>query len=103
MNLDPQLPQLPTLTLDSILLNVPPNKPANPQISMLFSENTPYKALNNPVRGAIIQKLQMIHKEVLQEALSSIRVPFIFQSEEPLMFEGANVGSVSLKREVFYQ
>jgi hypothetical protein len=91
MDFNPQLPPLPTLTLTSTQLNDPPDKPADPHISVLFPENTPYRVPNNPFRGAVTQNLEKEHKQALQEALNSIKAPFIFELEEPIRFEGTNV------------
>ncbi|KAI0263896.1 hypothetical protein BGY98DRAFT_940108 [Russula aff. rugulosa BPL654] len=91
MDFNPQLPPLPTLTLTSTQLNDPPDKPADPHILVLFPENTPYRVPNNPFRGAVTQNLEKEHKQALQEALNSIKAPFIFELEEPIRFEGTNV------------
>src|SRR6267154_493033 len=76
MAFTPQLLPLPTLTLNSTILNNLPNKLPNPSISVLFPESTIYRVPNNPFRGALTQKLKKEHKQVLQDVLSSIRVPF---------------------------
>ena len=92
MELTPQLPPLPTLTLNTTILNDPPDKPPDPSISILFPENTQYRAPANPFRGPLSHKLEREHKEALQDALSGIRAPFFFELEEPIRFEGARVG-----------
>jgi hypothetical protein len=92
MELTPQLPPLPTLTLSSTLLNDPPDKPPDPSISVLFPENTRYRVPDNPFRGPLSQKLKKEHRQALQEALGCIKEPFFFELEEPIRFEGANVG-----------
>jgi hypothetical protein len=92
MDLNPQLPPLSTLTLNSTLLNGPLNKPPDPSISVLFPENTRYRVPDNPFRGPLSQKLKKEHKQALQEALNSIKAPFLFGLEEPIQFEGAEVG-----------
>jgi hypothetical protein len=92
MELTPQLPPLPTLTLDSTQLNVPSEKPPDPSISMLFPENTQYRAPNNPFRGSLFKVRNREHKEALQEALTGIRASFLFSTEKVLEFDGASVG-----------
>ena len=91
MDLDPQLPPLPTLTLSSTILNGPPDKPPDPSISVLFPEITQYRAPDNPFRGLLPHNLEKEHKQALQEALRLVRAPFLFDLEEPINFEGANV------------
>ena len=90
MDLDPQLPPLPTLTLNTTVLN-PPDKTTEPHISILFPENTPYRAPNNPFRGQVVQERKNEHDKALRDALSIIRKPFLFELNEPVKFEGANV------------
>jgi hypothetical protein len=92
MDLDPQLPPLPTLTLVSTSLNVPPDKPPDPSISMLFPENPPYRIPENPFRGTAPKAFQEEHKKKLQDALRSVREPFLFRAEEPFIFNGTRVG-----------
>ena len=93
MDLTPQLPPLPTLTLSTTLLYDPPDKPPDPAISVLFPENTRYRVPNNPFRGPLTQKLKKEHNRALQEALCSIKAPFFFELEKQIEFEGANVGA----------
>ena len=90
MDLDPQLPPLPTLTLNTTALN-PPDKTVEPHISVLFPENTPYRAPNNPFRGQFVQEQKNEHDKALRDALSIIRKPFLFELDEPVKFEGANM------------
>ena len=92
MELSPQLPPLPTLTLNSTQLNAPPEEPPDPLISMLFLENTEYRAPNNPFRGSLLKVRNREHKEALQEALKGIRASFLFSTERVLEFDGACVG-----------
>jgi hypothetical protein len=92
MELSPQLPPLPTLTLNSTQLNAPPEEPPDPSISMLFPENTEYRAPNNPFRGSLLKVRNREHKEALQEALKGIRASFLFSTERVLEFDGACVG-----------
>ena len=100
MALDPQLPQSPTLTLKPTK-NVPPDKPPEPSISMLFPENTPYRAPANPFRGPLSKALDKEHKQALREALGAIREPFLFAPEEPIVFNGegldTNISSESFQ------
>jgi hypothetical protein len=100
MELTPQLPPLPTLTLSSTQLNDPPDRTPDPSISMLFPENTHYRVPDNPFRGPQLKKRNKEHKEALQEALSGIRAPFIFSAEKPLDFNGVSVG-IDMSAETF--
>ncbi len=93
MALTPLLPPLPTLTLSSNQLNAPPEKPPDPSISMLFPEKTQYHVPDNPFRGSLPKMRNKEHKEALQDALSSIRAPFLFNIKEPLQFNGECVGT----------
>ena len=89
LNLEPPPPLTLTLTPQPI---VPPDFPPDPSISMLFPENTPYRVLNNPFRGPNPKKLSETHKTALQDALGSIRSPFLFNPVEPYTFNGECVG-----------
>ena len=92
MDLPPLLPPLPTLTLVSTQLSVPPDKPPEPSISMPFPEATKYTAPGNPFKGPLSQKLKSDHQKSLQDALSSIRETFFFEMKEPIGFNGEAVG-----------
>jgi hypothetical protein len=72
-------------------LNAPEKLP-DPSISMLFPEITPYRAPDNPFRGSLLKMRNKEHKEALQEALTGVRAPFLFSTEEALEFNGACVG-----------
>ena len=87
MAFDPLPPLTPTLTLTP-KAKVPPDIPPDPSLSMLFPENTPYRVPNNPFRGPISKGLSEIHKKALQDALSSVRGPFLFDPVEPYNFDG---------------
>jgi hypothetical protein len=100
MDLNPVLPPLQTLTLLSTQLNIPPDKPPDPSISVLFPENTLYRVPENPFRGPLPKVRNKDHREMLKKALEGIRAPFIFNDEEPIKFEGACVG-VDMSSEVF--
>ena len=89
LNLEPPPPLTLTLTPQPI---VPPDIPPDPSISMLFPENTPYRVLNNPFRGPNPKKLSETHKTALQDALGSVRSPFLFNLVEPYTFNGECVG-----------
>jgi hypothetical protein len=93
MELDPQLPPLSTLTPISTLPNVPPDRPPDPSISLLFPEATRFRALGNPFRGPLSKALQETHKSSLGEALNGLRSPFLFIPDEPLDFNGKSVGA----------
>jgi hypothetical protein len=67
---------------------VPPDIPPDPSISMLFPENTPYRVTNNPFRGPTSKGLSETHKIALQDALESVRGPFLFNPVEPYTFNG---------------
>lgn len=99
MELDPLLSAVPTPT-PTPEPNVPPDILPEPSLSILFPENTPYRAPNNPFRGSISQRLSKIHKTALQDALKSVRGPFHFNSKEPYAFNGACVG-VDISAEYF--
>jgi len=100
MDLNPQLPPLPTLTLKSTQLKTPPEKPPDPSISMLFPENTQYRVPDNPFRGELPKMRNREHKEALEDALVGIRAPFLFSTESPIEFNGANVG-IDMSTETF--
>ena len=100
MDLNPVLPPLPTLTLLSTQLNIPPDKPPDPSISLLFPENTQYRVPENPFRGQLPRIKNKEHKEMLKKALDGIRAPFLFNPDEPLEFNGACVG-VDMSTETF--
>jgi hypothetical protein len=102
MELTPQLPPLPTLTLSSTLLNTPPEKPPDPSLSVLFPENTKYRIPENPFRGALPKVRNREHKEALQDALKDIRAPFLSSAEEPIEFNfnGASV-DIDMSAETF--
>ena len=90
-----QLPLLDsTLTIvsnPSAPLDTTPTTPT-PSISILFPEITPYQIPDNPFRDLNPKRLSEIHKKSLQDALGSIRGPYLFNSEESYDFNGANVG-----------
>jgi hypothetical protein len=90
MAFDPLPPLTPTLTLTP-KAKVPPDIPPDPSLSMLFPENTPYRIPNNPFRGPTSKGLREIHKKALQDALGSVRGPFIFNPVEPYNFNGTYV------------
>jgi hypothetical protein len=90
MAFDPLPPLTPTLTLTS-KAKIPPDIPPDPSISMLFPENTPYRLPNNPFRGQISKGLKEAHKMALQDALDSVRGPFLFNPVEPYTFNGTCV------------
>lgn len=83
-------PLTPTLTLMP-KAKVPLNLPSNPFLFMLFPENTPYQVLNNLFYGPISKELSETHKKVLQDALSSIRGPFLFNPVAWYTFNGTCV------------
>ena len=58
---------------------------------MLFPEKPPYRAPNNLFRGPSSKTLSEEHKMVLQDALKSIRSPFLFDLVESYMFNGTCV------------
>jgi hypothetical protein len=87
MKFDPLLLVVPTPTPTSEP-NVPPDIFLEPSISIPFPESTPYQALNNPFQDSTSKRLSEIHKMALQDALTSIRGPFLFNSEEPYAFNG---------------
>lgn len=87
MAFDSLPPLTPTLTLNS-KVKVPPDIPPDPSLSMLFPESTPYRVPNNPFRGPISKGLSETHKMALQDALGSVRGPFIFNPVEPYTFNG---------------
>jgi len=60
---------------------------------MLFPEKPPYRVPNNPFRGPISEGLSKMHKKALQDALRSVRGPFLFDSVEPYKFDGTCVGA----------
>ena len=60
---------------------------------MLFPENTHYRVPNNPFRVPLPKKLKEDHKKSLQEAVTSLRAPFLFDIKEPIKFDGSNVGA----------
>src|ERR1700733_12526917 len=91
MALEPLPPLTPTLTLFSNP-NIPPDIPPDPSISMLFPENTPYRVPDNPFRDSNAKELRETHKTALQDALRSVREPFLFYPVEPFAFEGTCVG-----------
>jgi hypothetical protein len=91
MDLNPLPPLPPTLT-PVLKPKVPPNIPPIPSITMPFPENTPYRAVNNPFCGPMSKGLSEMHKKALQDALSSVRGPFLFNSAESYNFDGACVG-----------
>ncbi len=92
MEIDLVLPSTPTLTLPPTL-NVPPDIPHDPSISLLFPENTPYRVADNPFRGSISKELSESHKKALKDALTSIRGPFNFDTDESYTFNGEYVGT----------
>ena len=92
MALPPLLPPLPTLTLASAQLNVPPDKPPEPSIAMPFPEATAYRAPGNPFRVPLSEKQKLEHKKSLKNAVGSVRAPFFFDLEEPINFVGKAVG-----------
>jgi hypothetical protein len=91
-----QLPPLDsTLTIvsnPSALLDTIPTTPT-PSISILFPEITPYRILDNPFQDSNPKRLSKIHKKSLQDALGSIRGPYLFNLEESYDFNGANMGT----------
>ncbi|KAN0106948.1 hypothetical protein V8E52_010616 [Russula decolorans] len=90
MEFDPLLPVVPTPTpTPTPEPNVPPDIFLEPSISIPFPESTPYRASNNPFRGSASKRLSELHQTALQDALTSIRGPFLFNSEEPYAFNGA--------------
>jgi hypothetical protein len=92
MEVDLIPPPAPTLTL-TFNHNVPPDIPPDPSISMLFPENTPYRVPNNPFRDLTSKRLSETRNLVLQDALNSVRSPFIFNPVEPYNFNGECVGA----------
>ena len=92
MDLAQQLPPLSTLTPISTLPNVPPDRPPDPTISVLFPETTPYRVPNNPFRGPPTSALKEAHKQSINEALSDIRRSFLYTLDELLEFDGKSVG-----------
>ncbi|KAH9973463.1 hypothetical protein BGW80DRAFT_1252048 [Lactifluus volemus] len=99
MDLNPELPPLPTLTPLSTQLN-PPEKPPDPSISLLFPESTQYRVPVNPFKGALPKMRNKEHREALKIALESIRAPFLFDTEKPLTFNGDCV-DVDMTTETF--
>ena len=93
MDVNPLPPLLQTLTPITTLQNVPPDRPPDPSISILFPENTRYRVLNNPFRGPLSKGLKKAHKVSLSEALSSIRGPSLFAPDAPFNFDGESVGA----------
>ncbi|KAF8489697.1 hypothetical protein F5888DRAFT_1744919 [Russula emetica] len=91
MELIPLPPSPPTLTL-TLNSNIPPDIPPDPSISMLFPENTPYRVPDNPFRGPTSKGLSETYKKALQDALGSVRRPFLFNPVEPYSFDGTCVG-----------
>ena len=91
MDLNPLPPLTPTLNL-GLQPKIPPDLPPEPSLSMLFPENTPYRVLNNPFWSFIFEGLSETHKIALQDALASIRGPFLFNSVKPYTFDGECVG-----------
>jgi len=91
MEFDPLPPPDPTLTLTPNP-NIPPDIPPDPSLSMLFPENTPYRVPDNPFRDSTSKRLREVHKITLQNALASVRGPFLFNPVEPYAFNGACVG-----------
>jgi hypothetical protein len=91
MDLNPLPPLRLTLTPSS-KTKVPSDIPPDPSISMLFPENTPYRVLDNPFRGPISSELSATHKKALQDALGSVRSPFLFNPVNPYAFNGTCVG-----------
>src|SRR5580698_5165540 len=91
-----QLPPLDsTLTIvsnPSAPLDTIPTTPT-PSISILFPEITPYRIPDNPFRDSNPKRISEIHKKSLQDALGSIRGPYLFNLEESYDFNGANVGT----------
>ena len=88
----PPLPQsTPTLTL-TVSPNVPPDIPPDPSLSILFPENTPYRVTDNPFQDSISKRLSEKHKNALQDALGSVRGPFLYNLVEPYTFNGMCVG-----------
>ena len=91
MDLNPLPPLPPTLT-PVLKPKVPPNIPPIPSITMPIPENTPYRAVNNLFCGPMSKGLSEMHKKALQDTLSSVRGPFLFNSAESYNFDGACVG-----------
>jgi hypothetical protein len=91
MELNPAPPSGPTLT-SAIKPDIPPDIPPDPSLSILFPENTPYRAPNNPFRGPTSKELREKHKTALQDALGSIRGPFLFDPIEPYAYNSASIG-----------
>ena len=90
MELNPAPLPPPTLTPPQKLF-VPLNIPPEPSISMLFPEKPPYRAPNNPFQGPSSKKLSEEHKMALQDALESVRSPFLFDPVESYTFNGTCV------------
>src|SRR5580698_7040211 len=100
MALDPLPPPPPppkTLTLKPTL---PPKKPPDPFIAVLFLERTPYHTLENPFREPIPKETEEKYKCLLTKVTNSLRAPFDHDNEGPLSFNGKKVG-VDLSLEVF--
>ncbi|KAH9957736.1 hypothetical protein BGW80DRAFT_1465613 [Lactifluus volemus] len=100
MDLNPELPPLPTLTLLSTQLIIPPDKPPDPSISLLFPENTQYRVPENPFKGSLPKMRNKEYKDTLKKALDDIRAPFLFNTDEPIEFDGACV-DVDMSTETF--
>jgi len=92
MELNPVPPLPPTLT-PALETFVPPDIPPIPSLSMLFPENTPYRVPINPFRGKITKGLGEKHQKALQDALGSVRGPFLFNTEQPYCFNGDSVSA----------
>jgi hypothetical protein len=75
MEVDQQLPPLSTLTPISTLINVPPDRPPDPSISLLFPDTAAYRVPNNPFRGSLPKALKEAHNVALREALNDVRGP----------------------------
>ena len=86
IKLNLELPPLPTLTL-SLEVVIPFNIPSNPSLSMPFSERTSYCTMNNPFHGLIFKKLSKTHQKELNDALESVRGPFLFDPVKPFTFD----------------
>jgi hypothetical protein len=67
-----QLPPILTLTPQPTPLNVPPDKPPNLGISILFPEITPYWALDNPFWHSLTESLEKVHQSTLKEAMNKV-------------------------------
>src|ERR1700679_1487500 len=82
MDLNPQLPPLSTLTPIVTLQNVPPDRPPDPSISVLFPEATPFCVPGNPFRGPLSKVLEKTHRRSLSEALNGIRGSLLFTPDK---------------------